>query len=130
MIAAGEATSATIPRSPRPQIARLDALVAAPRRPHLPMRRIRSVGCARATSGHAAATPPRTVMNSRRRIAFASLREVWRHLTATGATVEPVAPWSFNGCMMKANSETPFAASSSSLRFSNRCTPWFTRAIW
>ena len=45
------------------------------------------------------------------------------HLTATGATVDPVAPCSFRGCMMKANSETPLADSSSSLRFSNRCTP-------
>src|SRR5256714_4681259 len=52
------------------------------------------------------------------------------HRTATGATVEPVAPCSFSGCMMKANSERPFVAASSSLRFSNRCTPWFTSAIW
>ena len=26
------------------------------------------------------------------------------HLTATGATVEPLPPWIFSGCMMKANS--------------------------
>jgi hypothetical protein len=31
-----------------------------------PMRRIRSACCARAASGHAAAAPPRSVMNSRR----------------------------------------------------------------
>jgi hypothetical protein len=40
--------------------------------------------------------------------------------TAIGATVEPLPPWIFSGCIMKANSETPFAASSSSLRFSSR----------
>ena len=33
------------------------------------MRRIRSACCARAASGHAAAAPPRSVMNSRRFIA-------------------------------------------------------------
>jgi hypothetical protein len=33
-----------------------------------PTRRVRSCRCARAASGHAAAAPPRTVMNSRRRM--------------------------------------------------------------
>src|ERR1700694_2670422 len=36
------------------------------------MRRIRSPCCARATSGHAAAAPPSTVMNSRRLISASS----------------------------------------------------------
>jgi hypothetical protein len=31
-----------------------------------PTRRMRSLGCARAASGHAAAAPPSSVMNSRR----------------------------------------------------------------
>jgi len=42
------------------------------------------------------------------------------HRTATGATVDPVPPSIFNGCTMSANSDTPFAANSSSLRFSSR----------
>ena len=32
------------------------------------MRRTRSAGCARATTGHAVAAPPRSMMNSRRQI--------------------------------------------------------------
>jgi hypothetical protein len=50
--------------------------------------------------------------------------------TATGATVEPVPPWILSGSMMKANSLTFLAASSSSFRFSKRCTPFITSAIW
>src|SRR5437870_4540640 len=38
----------------------------APWPPRMPMRRIRPPCCARAASGHAAAAPPRSVMNSRR----------------------------------------------------------------
>ena len=38
------------------------------------MRRIRSPCCARAASGHAAAAPPRSVMNSRRRIVAPELK--------------------------------------------------------
>jgi putative ABC transport system substrate-binding protein len=49
---------------------------------------------------------------------------------ATGATVEPVAPSSFNGCIISANSLTPFEASSSNVRFSRRYTPCTTSASW
>ena len=42
------------------------------------------------------------------------------HRIATGATVEPVPPCILSGCITNANSWTPFAASSSSFRFSSR----------
>jgi len=43
--------------------------------------------------------------------------------TAIGATVEPVAPTSFSGSTINANSYARWAASSSSLRFSSRKIP-------
>ena len=49
--------------------------------------------------------------------------------TAMGETVEPVAPLILSGVMMKANSCTFLLKSSSSLRFSRRCTPFTTSAI-
>ena len=52
-----------------------------------------------------------------------------RYRTAIGATVEPVAPTSFSGSTMSANSYTRWAASSSSLRFSSRKIPFTTSAI-
>src|SRR2546422_618750 len=50
--------------------------------------------------------------------------------TAIGATVEPVPPLSLSGCIMKANSYTRFAASSSSFKFSSRWMPFTTSMIW
>src|ERR1700730_10520001 len=50
--------------------------------------------------------------------------------TAMGETVEPVAPRILSGVMIKANSCTFLLRSSSSLRFSRRCTPFTTSAIW
>ena len=47
-----------------------------------------------------------------------SLREYQR--IAAAATVEPVPPCIFSGCMVSANSCTRFAASASSFRFSSR----------
>src|SRR5262249_31143053 len=48
----------------------------------MPMRRIRSPCCARATSGQAAAAPLRSVMNSRRRIAAPEAQD--------GASYQPI----------------------------------------
>src|ERR1700730_5147768 len=49
--------------------------------------------------------------------------------TAIGETVEPVAPRILSGAMINANSCTFLLKSSSSLRFSRRCTPFTTSAI-
>ena len=49
--------------------------------------------------------------------------------TAIGETVEPVAPRILSGVMINANSCTLLLRSSSSLRFSRRCTPLTTNAI-
>jgi hypothetical protein len=53
------------------------------------MRRIRSGCCARATSGHAAAAPAMSVMNSRRpMLALLRLRRHINHLALLGALVQ------------------------------------------
>ena len=58
-----------------------------------PMRRMRSPCCARAASGHAAAAPPSSVMNSRRPMldmGGPSLRD-YRSLSLPPA--RPIGPW-------------------------------------
>ena len=70
--------------------------------------------------------PPPQPSPSRGEGAHLCSGEIYR--TATGETVEPEPPWIFSGCMMKANSDTPFCASSSSFTFSRRCTPFTTSA--
>jgi hypothetical protein len=54
--------------------------------------------------------------------------KVATYRTAIGDTVEPLAPCSFSGWSMNANSNAPFAASSSSLRFSRKWMPLTTCA--
>ena len=59
-----------------------------------------------------------------------SLRISCSQRIAIGATVEPVAPFSFSGCITKANSYTRFDARSSSFRFSSRWIPLTASMIW
>ena len=54
------------------------------------MRRMRSGCCARAASGHAAAAPPRSVMNSRRRMCPLRIR---RKQGLKPSTLQPGGEW-------------------------------------
>jgi hypothetical protein len=45
---------------------------------------------------------PRDIASSGEAAAATDLSKI--HRTTVGATVEPVPPWIFSGCMMKANS--------------------------